>query len=49
MPVPYVNAALQKTEALLNGYDEAIVLTSDGQHVSEGSAMNIFIVKGEFW
>ncbi|MCG9479306.1 MAG: branched-chain amino acid transaminase [Actinomycetia bacterium] len=41
----YVNAALQKTEALLNGYDEAIVLTSDGQHVSEGSAMNIFIVK----
>jgi len=42
----YVNAALQKTEALLNGYDEAIVLTSDGQHVSEGSAMNIFMVKG---
>jgi len=41
----YVNAALQKTEALLNGYDEAIVLTSDGQHVSEGSAMNIFMVK----
>jgi len=25
----YVNAALQKTEALLNGFDEAIVLTSD--------------------
>ncbi len=43
----YVNAALQKTEALLNGYDEAIVLTSDGQHVSEGSAMNIFMVKGD--
>ncbi len=41
----YVNAALQKTEALLNGFDEAIVLTSDGQHVSEGSAMNIFMVK----
>ncbi len=41
----YVNAALQKTEALINGFEEAIVLTSDGQHVSEGSAMNIFMVK----
>ncbi len=41
----YVNAALQKTEALLNGYDEAIVLTNNSQHVSEGSAMNIFMVK----
>lgn len=40
----YVNSALQKTEALLNGFDEAIVLTSDG-HVSEGSAMNLFMVK----
>ncbi|MCL4377386.1 MAG: branched-chain amino acid transaminase [Actinobacteria bacterium] len=41
----YVNSAIQKTEALLNGYDEAIVLTSNGQHISEGSAMNIFMVK----
>lgn len=41
----YVNSALQKTEALLNGFDEAIVLSSDGHHVSEGSAMNIFMVK----
>ena len=41
----YVNSAIQKTEALLNGFDEAIVLTSDSQHVSEGSAMNIFMVK----
>ncbi len=41
----YVNSAIQKTEALLNGYDEAIVLTNDGQHVSEGSAMNLFMVK----
>jgi len=41
----YVNAALQKTEALLNGYDEALVLTTDGKHVSEGSAMNVFMVK----
>lgn len=42
----YVNAALQKTEALLNGYDEAIVLSNNGSHVSEGSAMNVFMVKG---
>lgn len=41
----YVNSALQKSEALLNGFDEAIVLTSNGQHVSEGSAMNLFMVK----
>lgn len=41
----YVNAALQKTEALLNGYDEAIVLSNNGNHISEGSAMNVFMVK----
>lgn len=40
----YVNSALSKTEALLNGYDEAIVLAHNG-HVSEGSAENIFIVR----
>ncbi len=43
----YVNSAIQKTEAILNGYDEAIVLTSNGQHVSEGSAMNLFMVKND--
>jgi len=41
----YINSALCKSEALLNGYDEAIVLTQEG-HVSEGSAENIFLVKG---
>jgi branched-chain amino acid aminotransferase len=41
----YVNGALAKSEAQLNGFDEAIVLTADG-HVSEGSAENLFIVKG---
>jgi branched-chain amino acid aminotransferase len=41
----YVNGALAKSEAQLNGFDEAIVLTSDG-HVSEGSAENLFIVRG---
>jgi branched-chain amino acid aminotransferase len=40
----YVNGALAKSEAQLNGFDEAIVLTADG-HVSEGSAENIFLVK----
>jgi len=40
----YVNSALAKTEAYLNGFDEAIVLTHDG-HVSEGSAENIFLLR----
>jgi branched-chain amino acid aminotransferase len=40
----YVNSALIKSDALLAGYDEAIVLTSDG-HVSEGSAANVMIVR----
>ena len=40
----YVNNALAKTEANLNGFDEAIMLTSGG-HVSEGSGENIFFVK----
>ena len=39
----YVNSALAKTEAALNGFDESIMLTDDG-HVSEGSAENIFLV-----
>jgi branched-chain amino acid aminotransferase len=44
----YLNSALAKSEALENGYDEAIVLNLDG-HVSEGSAENIFIYKdGKF-
>ncbi len=43
----YVNAAFAKTEALQNGFDEAIMLTHEG-HVSEGSAENIFLlVNGE--
>jgi branched-chain amino acid aminotransferase len=40
----YVNAAFSKTEALLNGFDEAIVLDQSG-HVSEGSAENLFMVR----
>lgn len=40
----YVNSALAKTEAMQNGFDEAIMLTHEG-HVCEGSAENIFIVR----
>jgi branched-chain amino acid aminotransferase len=40
----YVNSALAKSEAVTNGYDEAILLSHDG-HVSEGSAENIFLVR----
>jgi branched-chain amino acid aminotransferase len=39
----YINNALAKTEAIENGYDEAIMLAPDG-HVSEGSGENIFLV-----
>ena len=40
----YVNSALVKTEAMLNGFDDAIVLNQDG-HVAEGSAANLMIVR----
>jgi len=40
----YINSALIKTDAAMNGFDEAIVLTQEG-HVSEGSAENLFIVR----
>jgi branched-chain amino acid aminotransferase len=40
----YVNSALAKTEAVTGGFDEAIMLSTDG-HVAEGSAENIFIVR----
>jgi branched-chain amino acid aminotransferase len=40
----YANSALIKTDAVRAGFDEALVLTQEG-HVSEGSAMNIFLVR----
>jgi branched-chain amino acid aminotransferase len=40
----YLNSALAKTEAMQNGYDEAILLNPDG-HVAEGSGENIAIVR----
>lgn len=41
----YVNNALAKTEAIRNGFDEAIMLSPDG-YVSEGSGENLFLVSG---
>jgi branched-chain amino acid aminotransferase len=40
----YANTALAKTDAIMAGFDECIVLSENG-HVSEGSAMNVFMVK----
>ena len=40
----YVNMAFQKSEAELNGFDEAVVLTAGG-HVNESSAANIYIIR----
>ncbi len=40
----YANSALIKTDALLKGFDEAIVLNQNG-HVSEGSAENLFVIR----
>jgi len=40
----YVNSAFIKTDALVAGFDEALVLTNQG-HVSEGSAENVFMLR----
>jgi len=40
----YVNSALAKTEAIENGYDEAIMLNDDGT-IAEGSGENLVIVR----
>jgi branched-chain amino acid aminotransferase len=40
----YANSSLIKSDAILSGYDEALVLTNDG-HLSEGSAANIMMVR----
>jgi len=41
----YLNSMLAVTEANRAGYDEAILMTSDG-FVADGSGENVFIVKG---
>jgi branched-chain amino acid aminotransferase len=40
----YVNSILAKREALLDGYDEAIMLDTEGR-VSEASGENLFVVR----
>jgi branched-chain amino acid aminotransferase len=40
----YANSLLAKREALQDGYDEAVLLDTDG-YVAEGSGENIFIVR----
>ena len=40
----YVNSILAKTEAVKNGFDEAILLNDRGQ-VSEGTGENLFLLK----
>jgi len=43
----YASSALIKTDAARAGFDEALVLTQEG-HLTEGSAMNIFMVRDGF-
>ena len=40
----YINSILANQEVTINGYDEALLLDTDG-YVSEGSGENVFIVK----
>ncbi|MFW5830015.1 MAG: branched-chain amino acid transaminase [Planctomycetota bacterium] len=40
----YLNSALARSEAVLNGYDESIMLNEYGQ-VAEGSAENLFVIR----
>jgi branched-chain amino acid aminotransferase len=40
----YANSALIKSDAVLSGFDDALVLTQEG-HISEGSAMNFFMLR----
>jgi branched-chain amino acid aminotransferase len=40
----YINSSLAKVEAVRAGYDEALMLTTDG-HLSEGTGENVFVVR----
>jgi len=42
----YITSALAKTEAVARGFDEAILMNSQGK-VCEGTGMNIFIVRDD--
>ena len=41
----YLNSVMAKMEAISNGFDEALLLNSDG-NISEGSGENVFVVRG---
>src|SRR5262249_15148364 len=41
----YVTSALAKTDAMLAGFDDAVLLNENG-HVAEASVANVFMVKG---
>ncbi len=41
----YINSSLAKVEAVRAGYDEAILLTTDG-YLAEGTGENVFLVRG---
>lgn len=41
----YINSMMALSEVLRDGYDEAVMLDTEG-HVAEGSAENIFLVRG---
>ena len=40
----YINSILANTEATSHGYDEALLLDTEG-YVSEGSGENVFLVR----
>lgn len=42
----YITSSLAKTEAVASGFDEAIMMNSQGK-VSEASGMNIFIIRND--
>ena len=44
----YANTALAKTEAVQAGYDEALMLTVDG-NLAEATTSNVFLRRGEEW
>lgn len=40
----YINSSLAKGDAVIHGYDDALMMTNDG-HIAEGSAANFFMVR----